>query len=156
MSGCIIETEIVIRRPPEVVFDYVSKPWRWHEWHPGSQWAQRGPDLLEVGQRFTEVAAMRPVRWLPFRLSSALKYVVHECERPRIWEVRGTSPRIDLRIRYELEEASGTRFKRMFEYLVKGAMATVEPVLLRPRMKAQSVQALTRLKKRLESTAGAH
>lgn len=151
MSGCLIETEIHIARPPEAVFDYVSQPWRWHEWHPGSQWAQQVPALTEVGQGFTEIAALRPISWLPLRLSSTLRYTVQACERPRLWEVRGASARIDLRIRYELAEHDGTRFKRIFEYRVKGPLAHIEPLLVRPRMKAQSALALERLKHKLDA-----
>ena len=154
MSGCLIETEVVIGRPPEAVFDYVSQPWRWHEWHPGSRSAQRLEGSLTAGRRFREVAAVRPVAFLPLALRSELSYVVVEHARPRAWEVRGTSPRIDLSIRYELAEDGGTRVRRVFRYDVKGVAALIEPVLLRARMRAQSRVALLRLKRRLESEPG--
>lgn len=153
MSGCLIETEISIGCPADQVFDYVSQPWRWHEWHPGSQWAQQAAAPLKVGEGFKEIAALRPLPFVPLRLSSALDYVVIESDRPRVWEVRGTSPRIDLRIRYELSAGGATRFKRIFRYEVKGAAALIEPLLLRRRMRAQSVAALASLKRTLESGA---
>ena len=39
----VIENTIDIARSPQQVFDYVTQPWRWHEWHPSSRSARAQP-----------------------------------------------------------------------------------------------------------------
>ena len=41
--------EILIDAPPQAVFDYVSRPDLWHEWHPASTSAELPRVPLKVG-----------------------------------------------------------------------------------------------------------
>ena len=50
-----ISQERYIQAPIEAVYDYVTQPDRWHEWHPTSLGADTGTSgSLPAGQRFTE------------------------------------------------------------------------------------------------------
>lgn len=149
----VMENEIGIARPVDAVYDYVTVPARWHEWHPASERASDSPHALRKGDRFIESASMRPLGPLPIVLRRQLEYTVTECSPPHLWEVLGESASITVRIRYELEPRDGTLFRRRLTYRVNGWLRLFEPFLVRPKMRRQSIQALQNLKRLLESRA---
>ncbi len=153
MQEHTLENEILIHRPPAAVYGYVTQPWRWHEWHPASESATPSAHALVTGDRFEEEVSMRPIAWLPWRKRSHLRWVVIHTESPLVWEVHGSSPTIDVRVRYQMVEAQGTRFHRTFHFTVKNWMRWVDRSVVLPRMRAQSAQALHNLKRQLERMA---
>jgi len=50
-----LTNEITIQCPPEKVFDYVSRPDLWHEWHPASKSAVLPRVPLQTGDAFGEI-----------------------------------------------------------------------------------------------------
>lgn len=153
MREHVHENEIQIARSAEQVYAYVSQPWRWHEWHPASESAAPEHRPLAAGDQFSEHASMQPVALLPIRIRSQLRWTVLESRAPNLLEMRATSARIDVHVRYEIEGGSGTRFRRVFRFRVKGWLRFVERFFLPARMRAQSVTALENLKRVLEAQA---
>lgn len=41
--------EIEINCQAEKLFNYVTEPWRWHEWHPDSKGARADKQALSAG-----------------------------------------------------------------------------------------------------------
>jgi uncharacterized protein YndB with AHSA1/START domain len=146
-----LENEVLIHRPQEEVFRYVTQPWRWHEWHPASECATPSARDLVVGDSFEETVSMRPFGWVPIRMRRQLRWTVLQSQAPHLWEVHGTSPTIDVRVLYEMDPLQGTRFRRTFHYAVKGWLGLIERRFVLPRMQRQSVIALQNLKRALEA-----
>jgi len=146
-----LENEILIHRPQEEVFRYVTQPWRWHEWHPASECATPSTRALAVGDSFEETVSMQPFGGLPIRIRRQLRWTVVQSRAPDLWEVHGTSPTIDVRVLYEMDPAQGTRFRRTFHYAVKGWLRLIERRFVLPRMRLQSALALQNLKRALET-----
>lgn len=151
MREHVHENEILIDRPVEAVHDYVSQPWRWHEWHPASQSAAGGHGGLAVGTEFDETVSMKPVPMLPLRIRSQMHWTVLESRPPHVLEMRATSKLIDVQVRYEIDDGSPTRFRRVFRFQVKGWLRHIEHYFLPARMRAQSLTALGNLKRVLEA-----
>lgn len=152
MSQRRTENEIVIARPPQQVYDYVTQPWCWHEWHPSSQSAVSDVDVLGVGDTFDEVIRLQPLSPLPLNIRRQTHYRVVLAEPGVSFEVRGETGDGDLTIHYDLVRVDeGTLFRRALEYEVRGAMRLIEPVLLFPKMKKLSAVALANLKAKLEA-----
>lgn len=148
-----LHNEILIDRPPQAVFDYVTQPWRWHEWHPSSRWGNDPGHALAVGEHFDERIMVQPLAPLPPRIRRAVRYRVLASEPPLLWETRGEMANGWLQIRYELKMASnGTRFHRQLNFDVSGPLRLLRPLLTR-RQQAVSELALTQIKGVLESTA---
>ncbi len=143
--------DIHIHRPHREVYRYVTQPWRWHEWHPASESATASHKELRVGDTFEEMVSMRPFGMLPLRMRRHLRWTVVQSQAPVMWEVHGTSPTIDVRVRYELDAAQETLFRRTFHFTVKGWMRHVGRSFVLPRMARQSAIALENLKLTLES-----
>lgn len=148
-----LHNDILIERPPQAVFDYVTQPWRWHEWHPSSLWGNDPGHALAVGEHFDERIMVQPLAPLPPRIRRAVRYQVLASEPPLLWETRGEMANGWLQIRYQLKIASnGTRFHRQLNFDVSGPLRLLRPLLTR-RQQAVSAIALTQLKGVLESSA---
>ena len=143
--------DIHIHRPQREIYQYVTQPWRWHEWHPASESATASLKELQVGDMFEEMVSMRPFGLLPIRMRRHLRWTVVQSQAPHMWEVHGTSATIDVRVRYELDGAQGTQFRRTFHFTVKGWMRHIGRSFVLPRMAKQSEIALQNLKHTLES-----
>ncbi len=151
MTGKPVQSynEIEIAAPPEKVFDYVTRPDLWHEWHPASTSAQLPRVPLQVGDVFREIIT---VSYPLVRIRRATEYTVTLSEPAKVWEVRGKSSLFDLTIHYEFKaQGKGTPFQRNLTYAVKGVLAYFEPILVRPKIRRQSAAALKNLKSLLES-----
>lgn len=135
-----------IAATPQQVYDYVTRPVRWKEWHPASQGVKDVEDeSLVAGRRFEEdvlsAGRYRHLTWL-----------VEESRPGQRW--RASAYMADgstVRLTYEMAAAgTGTRFTRTLEY-------TLRPLLLRwlndlflwKRVRAESETALANLCARL-------
>jgi uncharacterized protein YndB with AHSA1/START domain len=136
-----ISQERYIQAPIEDVYDYVTQPDRWHEWHPTSLSADTGAGgSLPAGHRFTETIDLLGVR-VP------MSYRVQVALPPREFKTVFTSLAVDGCIHYVLQaQGSGTLFKRVLTYETELQLTT-----LHDRMIELSNQALDQLKQRLET-----
>lgn len=149
MAYTILTNEILIAAPPEKVFDYVSRPDLWHEWHPASQSAVLPRVPLQTGDAFGEIITVT----YPFvKISRQTEYRVTASSRAATWEVQGSSSLFDLTIHYDFyPKGKATRFRRTLTYNVRGFLGLLEPLVVRPKMKRQSALALANLKQKLEA-----
>ncbi|EIK69027.1 hypothetical protein PseBG33_2676 [Pseudomonas synxantha BG33R] len=136
-----ISQERFIQVPIHTVYDYVTQPDRWHEWHPSSLSADTGTrGSLPVGSRFTE-----DIDLLGIRVSMSYRVQIARC--PDEFKTVFTSLAVDGCIHYFLQaHQGGTRFKRVLTYETELQLAT-----LHERMIKLSAIALDQLKQRLES-----
>jgi uncharacterized protein YndB with AHSA1/START domain len=144
-----IVSEITIARPAAVVFDFVTTPAHWLQWHPSSIALSGATDhALGVGEEVTEqfrVAGRRgEVTWR-----------VIEREAPRRWAIAGTvAGGGSGTITYTLRDESGaTAFRREFVYAMPNAFAALlDRLFVRRRIAAESAEALRRLKAAVEQS----
>jgi uncharacterized protein YndB with AHSA1/START domain len=145
----LICNSIQIRQPIEQVFDFITTPANWPQWHPASVSVDGNADhSLLPGEVITEnisVAAHHgQVTWL-----------VRERSAPHRWVIDGTG-RDGGRatITYALTpHPAGTNFERELVYAMPNALlAVLDWLIIRSRMKADSAEALRRLKRLLESS----
>lgn len=141
--------EINISVSPRAVFDYVSRPDLWHEWHPASTSAVLPRVPLQSGDQFQEVITVR----YPFiSVQRQTAYTVTISQPAKTWEVQGKSSLFDLTIHYDfLPNGETTLFRRTLTYFVHGALGLFEPIIVRPKISSQSIKALANLKRLLES-----
>jgi len=144
-------SSIQIRQPIEQVFDFITTPGNWPQWHPASVSVGGNADhSLLPGEDVTEnisVAGRRgQVTWL-----------VRERSAPHRWVIDGTGKDGGrATITYTLtRDPAGTNFERELVYAMPNPLlALLDWLVIRSRMKADSVEALQRLKRRLESGRG--
>lgn len=147
----ILKNSILIAAPCQPVFDYVTQPWRWHEWHPNSLSAKAEVDRLQVGDHFDEVIEVQPLAPLPPRLQRQTHYVVEASEPHQHWQVRGDTGDGWLVIRYDLTgDGHQTCFERTLTFDVRWPTRLLLPALKR-QMRRTSGIALGNLKVKLES-----
>ncbi|ASW01914.1 SRPBCC family protein [Paraburkholderia aromaticivorans] len=148
-----LDTRIVtvasIQRPPTVVFDYVTTPAHWPDWHPSSLAVSGSVDhSLDLGEQVTE----------DFRVAGRrgrVVWTVAARERPDKWTIDG---KIDSRpagtVTYSLtSNGNGTRFQREFTYRAPSLwFAIFNWLVLRARIQSESDTAVSQLKRLLEAT----
>lgn len=140
--------QIVIDRPPGVVFDFATAPASWPRWHP----ATVGVDIaemrsLEVGGRVTEQIAVG-------RRRGPIVWTATAHDRPGLWAIEAEDRRGRATITYRFRpEGAGTHFEREIVYGLRGPIASLlEPITLRPLMRRQSALALANLKRVIEAS----
>jgi uncharacterized protein YndB with AHSA1/START domain len=139
---------IQISQPIEQVFDFITTPENWPRWHPASVSLSANADhSLLQGEEVTEdilVAGRRgQVIWL-----------VRERSAPRRWVIDGKAKDGGrATITYTLTpHPDGTNFERELVYTMPNVLlAILDCLVIRWRMKTDSVEALQRLKRLLES-----
>lgn len=145
-----LQHEILIRRSPDAVYDYVSTPARWPEWHPSSLSLEGGAEHpLPAGARFDEEIRAGGRR-------GHLSWTVRSAERPQLWVADAVAHNgVRLRLTYRLQPlGASTRFERQIEYQMPNLWwALLDRVLLRRRIDAESAESLRRLKGVMEATA---
>ncbi len=138
---------ITIAMPPARVFDYVTTPDQWPQWHPSSI-AVRGATRRsampgeQISEEFVVAGIHGTVLWTVVQRQAPQRWVI---EGDVAGGGRGT-------ITYTLSaDTSGTRFEREFVYPIPNLLlALVDGFYLRTRIEAESAQALARLKHVLE------
>jgi hypothetical protein len=148
LSMTSIVTKAHLVGDPAEVFDYITTPAHWPEWHPSSL-AVTGPGADHpalVGEEMTEEFQVAG------RRGSVLWRVV-EREVPTRWVIDGVIAGRSNggRISYELAGArGGTDLTRTFTYPTPGILFELaDKVIVKRRVKAESAEALKRLAKRL-------
>lgn len=138
-----IRNELYIACPVERVYDYVTQPDRWHEWHPTSLSADtgmRGP--VPVGQRFSEEIDL-------LGLQLHMDYRVLIARPPQEFKSLFTSSLADGCLHYRLQpKGRGTLFRRTLDYSLQVAVSG-----LHTRLVMLSDTAMQRLKARLEESS---
>ena len=144
-----ISTTTEIAQPVERVYEFVTTPGTWPEWHPSSLGVSGDIDhSLAVGEQVTEeffVAGRR----------GTVIWTVTEREIPRRWTIEGTittSKGGGGTITYQVAPSgTGARFQRDFVYAMPNPLyALLDALILRRRVRNESVEALRRLKAALE------
>jgi hypothetical protein len=143
--------EIEIRCTAEQLFNYVTQPWRWHEWHPDSKGATAAKQVLTAGDEFDETIAVKPLQPLPFTVTRNTHYVVRESVPHTVWSAEGKFSDGWVSFRYQIEPSGeGVLFKRTMQFEVTGPMRLLVPIVTAKQRK-KSVTALQSLKRRVES-----
>jgi hypothetical protein len=147
----LIEHSISIRCTARALYDYVTQPWRWHEWHPTSKSATATTAVLQVGDTYTEIIELQPFGFLPLRIRRQLDYVVLIAEPHREWAVRASSRGSVMNLRYRFEPiAEGVQFTRTLSYEISGPVAVLGPFLARQNRRISAI-ALANLTRSIES-----
>ena len=148
-----ITNEIEIAISAEDLFNYVTQPWLWHEWHPSSQSANADHSFLAAGDEFDEVVVVQPLSPLPPSLTRNTHYTVTETIPFHSWKVEGKMKDAWLKIRYDFDEPAEkpgtTLFQRTLSFSVTGPTRLFLP-FLKLKMKRISGQAMNNLKARME------
>jgi uncharacterized protein YndB with AHSA1/START domain len=143
-----IRTEGTIARAPADVFDYATTPRHWPEWHPSSLGVTGAIDhSMEVGESCSE-------RFVVAGRRGSCVWTARERIPGRRWMIDADTQGGHATIAYALEPdgAGGTRFVRLLEYRMPNVLlAALDALVLRRRIRAESQEALRRLKRRLES-----
>lgn len=143
----IVQT-IKIDKPSEVIFDYVTIPNLWHEWHPQSLSVTPELDVsFKKGQRFNEEIKTALG-------TDDLVWEVLEHESDKRWVAKAYNPNkgVNIQLMYELEEESGsTHFTRTLNYQMPNFLYHVINMLyFNTYMIDQSQHALESLKQYVE------
>ena len=153
MSQTCLQHTLQIACAPLALYDYVTQPWRWHEWHPSSRHARAAVERLAAGDAFEEEIELQPLAPWPPTLRRQTQYRVLEAQPGSRWEAEGRMRDGWLNLRYEFEASDGgTRFTRRLRYGAHGISRLWLP-LLRGRQAAVSQRALDNLKRKIEANA---
>ncbi len=144
-----IYSTATIHRPTEAVFDYVTTPDHWPEWHPSSLAVSGGTDhSLLVGEQVTE-------RFRVAGRQGTVIWTVREREAPRRWVIDGSivGSAGGGKVSYTLTRRDGgTFFEREFVYPLPTLLLRVlDALIVRRRIDAESSEAVRRLRARLEA-----
>ena len=108
-----IKQSIVIDKPADVIFNYVTVPTLWHEWHPQSLSVE--PELLtsfQKGQTFDEVIQTSFGK-------DDMSWLVELNESGKTWvaSAYNHTKDVNIRLQYDLVETDGaTHFTRTLDY----------------------------------------
>ena len=142
-----IANSIVIARPSDAVFAYVTTPANWPKWHPASLAVTGAIDhSLAPGEQVTEefIVAGRKGR---------VVWTARKRDANREWIIEGDVDGRDAGvITYTLTPVTeGTRFEREFAYPSRTLFfAALNRISIRSRVEEESAQALQNLKRVLE------
>jgi hypothetical protein len=143
----------VVRRPIADVFDYVTTPATWPEWHPVTAGVSGAVDHpLAVGEKVVEQIRSAGGR-------GRMVWTVRERFAPYYWRIEGESDiGVKAIIGYRLaEQTDGTLYEREVFYWKPGAVlyGFLDRLFRRRRVWAESEEALRRIKANLESDRAA-
>src|SRR5262249_18553879 len=145
-----IANEIVIARPPQQVYDYVTTPANWPRWHPSSLAVRGATDHpLALGESVVEEFIVAGRR-------GTVTWTVVAREVPTHWTIVGENvgSRGGGTVTYTLQpEGGGTRFTRALSYHMPNLLAGIlDHFGVRERVAAESAEAVARLKAVLEKS----
>lgn len=140
-------TRTLLRAPPHEVYDYLTRPSRWREWHAASLGTQPPDcDSLRAGARFEE-----NIRAAGFR--RRLSWRVLDADAPTRWEAEATmSDGSTAYLLYEFSPAAGgTQFQRTLSYTVRPwRLAMVNATVGALKIRLESHRALRKLQRHFE------
>lgn len=144
-----IYTSAMIACPIEALYDYVTTPAHWPEWHPSSLGVSAGADhSLLVGEQVTE-------RFLVAGRKGSVVWTVTERAAPDRWVIQGAieNSKGGGTITYTLSQRpDSVFFEREFIYPTTGPLfAVLDALVLRRRIQAESEEATRRLKAKMEA-----
>ncbi len=152
MSEQYFSNEVKIACEPNLIFDYVTNPNRWHEWYPSSEPSNDEYVANEVGHKFEIVTVQKPISILPLSIRKTLNYTVSKFEYAKTWEINTSSNLLGSITTYTLTPIKeGTLFKREFRYTTRGWLSILEPILLRKSIISQAFVGMSNLKEIIES-----
>jgi uncharacterized membrane protein len=137
-----IYTTATIRCPIAEVYDYVTTPEHWPEWHPSSLGVSGATDhSLALGEQVTEQIRVA-------RRQGTVVWTVRKCEAPRRWVIEGGGT-----VRYTLTARDDRTYcEREFIYRTPTLLLMVlDALIVRRRIEAESAEELRRLQARLEA-----
>jgi len=140
-----IQLEQFIHASPQSVYDYVTRPALWKEWHPASQGADgHAAESLGVGARFEEdiisAGRRRHLRW-----------TVEKAEPGRLWAASALmEDGSTVQLLYEFQARNtGMNFRRTLRYQVKPLhLRLANALFVWRRVQAESRLALSNLTRR--------
>lgn len=139
----LLRQSIDIPAPPATVYDYVTRPLRWKEWHPSSLAVQEvGDESLVAGRRFEEDVEAGGRR-------RHLAWMVEESRGGQRWRASAyMEDGSTVRLTYDFEAAgAGTRFTRTLEYVLAPVLLRwINDAFLWKRVQRESQAALERLR----------
>lgn len=144
----VLRQHIDIPASAQAVYDYVTRPVRWKEWHHSSLGVQGVTDEpLVAGRRFEEdISAAGGLR-------RHLTWLVEEAKPVQRW--RASAYMADgstVRVTYEIEASGdGVRFTRTLEYVVAPVfLRWLNALFLKGRVERESLAALQRLRQHFQ------
>lgn len=146
-----IVNEIIIDKPVEEIFDFVTRPARWYEWFVSSQKSNLEDRSFKVEECFSIDTIQKLFETLPFQIKKTINYKVVEYTPPSNWRIVAESPEITTDTSYEISDLEGkSKFTRVFIYNPKGIFKIIEPILLRRTIARDAEISLHKLKSRIE------
>jgi uncharacterized protein YndB with AHSA1/START domain len=144
-----IYTSAMIVCPIEDLYEYVTTPAHWPEWHPSSLGVSDGADhSLAVGEQVTE-------RFLVAGRRGSVVWTVRKREAPRRWLIVGVIEGANGggTVGYTLSPSpDGVFFEREFIYPAPNLLfAVLDALVIRRRIQAESAEATRRLKATMEA-----
>jgi hypothetical protein len=142
-----IYTSIIIHKPVAQVFDFVTTASSWPQWHPSSLGVTGTSNHSgQPGDQVTE-------EFLVAGRRGQAVWTVRERAYPQRWVIDGqVGSSGGGTVAYTLTWQNGsTKFEREFTYRFRNILARLlDRWLIRPRIEAESTEALRRLKQVLE------
>lgn len=140
-----ITTRAEFRCSAQTLFEYITAPARWHEWHPATAGVRDAPGRpLTTGE--TVVERIRT----PIGSFDAL-WTVITCVQAELWVIATQTARGDAQITYRVSPtAAGCQFQRTLQYRSHSPLTRwLDNTLTRWVLAKQSKRALINLKQRL-------
>ncbi len=142
-----IYSAIHIDRTPAELFDFVTTPGNWPQWHPSSLGVRGATDhALMVGEQVTETFHVAGRQ-------GEVVWTVVTCEAPHHWVINGqiVGRTSGGTVAYTLRpDGDGTLFERDFTYPTPTLFFTLlDWLVVRRRVQQESSQAVQQLKRRL-------
>lgn len=148
-DSATVQNQILIQKPVEEVFEYVTTPGNWPEWHPSSREVSGTTDhSLDIGEQVREAFKVAgregEVVWTVTDKQVPVKWVIEG----EIVNGKGTGGTIS----YVLTSQNGaTLFERTFEYrLIKYWHYLLNELFAERKVRRESRQAVEALKTALE------
>lgn len=133
------------------MFNYINKPWLWHEWHPNSVGANSTVESLSEGDCFVENFALRPVPFIPLTIRQTISYKVIKSEPGVYLELLGVMGNqwATINFCYNFDKTdTGCRFQRALSYKLHGVFKLLSIVIFKIN-KRVSDKAMIALKERM-------
>ncbi len=137
-----------ITATPQAVYDYVTRPARWKQWHPASLGAQDHADAsLTKGATFEE-----DIRSAGF--TRHLRWNVLDSQPAKRWEAHAVmTDGSSVQLLYEFAaDGKGTRFTRTLNYQIKPALLRwANDLVMWRKVRRESIKAMANLAARFRS-----